>query len=171
MRLLLGAQMKDNSGEAHPVKIHKNAQFIVETANENPVGDRKTDAGENHPPTEKPTEYKWINFTQGTRGQVSATAALPENSFKVGDRVRIFWVEEYAAGNEAADANMLVISPNRFPGTYKVVGDALIRDEDGKDSAFQFVIERAKLMSEVTLTMQAEGDPSTKLLNVEVKAA
>ena len=53
----------------------------------------------------------------------------------------------------------------------KVVGDALIRDEDGKDSAFQFVIERAKLMSEVTLTMQAEGDPSTKLLNVEAKAA
>ena len=171
MRLLLGAQMKDNSGEAHPVKIHKNAQFIVETANEIPTGDGKTDVGENHLPTEKPAEYKWINFTQGTRGQVSATATLPENSFKVGDRVRIFWVEEYAAGNEAASANMLVISPNRFPGTYKVVGDALIRDEDGKDSAFQFVIERAKLMSEVTLTMQAEGDPSTNLLNVEVKAA
>lgn len=171
MRLLLGAQMKDNTGEAHPVKIHKNAQFIVETANTIPTGDGKTDVGENHLPAENPTEYKWINFTQGTRGQVSATATLPENSFKVGDRVRIFWVEEYAAGNEAAGANMLVISPNRFPGTYKVVGDALIRDEDGKDSAFQFVIERAKLMSEVTLTMQAEGDPSTKLLNVEVKAA
>ena len=171
MRLLLGAQMKDNSGEAHPVKIHKNAQFIVETANTIPTGDGKTDVGENHLPAENPTEYKWINFTQGTRGQVSATATLPENSFKVGDRVRIFWVEEYASGNEAASANMLVISPNRFPGTSKVVGDALIRDEDGKDSAFQFVIERAKLMSEVTLTMQAEGDPSTKLLNVEVKAA
>ena len=171
MRLLLGAQMKDNSGEAHPVKIHKNAQFIVETANTIPTGDGKTDVGENHLPAENPTEYKWINFTQGTRGQVSATATLPENSFKVGDRVRIFWVEEYASGNEAASANMLVISPNRFPGVYKVVGDALIRDEDGKDSAFQFVIERAKLMSEVTLTMQAEGDPSTKLLNVEVKAA
>lgn len=53
----------------------------------------------------------------------------------------------------------------------KVVGDALIRDEDGHDSAFQFVIERAKLLSEVTLTLQAEGDPSTNLLNVEVKAA
>lgn len=171
MRLLLGAQMKDNSGENHPVKVHKNAQFTVETVNEIPTGDGKTDVGENHLPAEKPTEYKWINFTQGTRGQVSATATLPDDSFKVGDRVRIFWVEEYAAGNEAAGANMLVISPNRFPGVYKVVGDALIRDEDGKDSAFQFVMERAKLMSEVTLTMQAEGDPSTKLLNVEVKAA
>ena len=163
MRLLLGAQMKDNSGETHPVKIHKNAQFIVETANTIPTGDGKTDVGENHLPAENPTEYKWINFTQGTRGQVSATATLPENSFKVGDRVRIFWVEEYASGNEAASANMLVISPNRFPGTYKVVGDALIRDEDGKDSAFQFVIERAKLMSEVTLTMQAKFPWSAKI--------
>ena len=58
---------------------------------------------------------------------------------------------------------MLVISPNRFPGVYKVVGDALIRDEDGKDSAFQFVIERAKLMSEVTLTMQAKFPWSAKI--------
>lgn len=116
MRLLLGAQMKDNSGENHPVKVHKNAQFTVETVNEIPTGDGKTDVGENHLPAEKPTEYKWINFTQGTRGQVSATATLPDDSFKVGDRVRIFWVEEYAAGNEAAGANMLVISPNRFPG-------------------------------------------------------
>lgn len=124
MRLLLGAQMKDNSGEAHPVKIHKNAQFIVETANTIPTGDGKTDVGENHLPAENPSEYKWINFTQGTRGQVSATATLPENSFKVGDRVRIFWVEEYASGNEAASANMLVISPNRFPGTltYNIQG-------------------------------------------------
>ena len=45
----------------------------------------------------------------------------------------------------------------------KVVGDALIRDEDGKDSAFQFVIERAKLMSEVTLTMQAKFPWSAKI--------
>lgn len=53
-----------------------------------------------------------------------------------------------------------------------MVGDALIRSEkDGHDYAFQFVINKAKLMSEVTLTMQAEGDPSTNLLNVEVKAA
>lgn len=171
MRLLLGAQMKDNAGTTHEVKIHKNAQFVVETANKIPVGKGTTDVGVNDLPTAKPAEYKWVNFTQGTRGQVTATQTLPENSFKVGDRVRIFWVEEYAEGNEAADANMLVISPNRFPGVYKVVGDALIRDEDGHDSAFQFVIERAKLLSEVTLTLQAEGDPSTNLLNVEVKAA
>ena len=44
----------------------------------------------------------------------------------------------------------------------RVVGDALMRSEaNGKDNAFQFVINKAKLLSEVTITMQAEGDPST----------
>ena len=47
----------------------------------------------------------------------------------------------------------------------KVVGDALIRSEaTGKDEAFQFIINKAKMLSEVTLTMQAEGDPSTNLI-------
>ncbi len=125
MRLLLGAQMKDNSGDSHPIKVHKNAQFTVETANTILTEDGKTDVGENHLPAEKPAEYKWINFTQGTRGQVTATKPLPEDSFSVGDRVRIFWVEEYADGNEAAGANMLVISPNRFPGVLTTTQDSL----------------------------------------------
>ena len=38
---------------------------------------------------------------------------------------------------------------------YKIYGDTLIRNEDGQDSPFQFVINRAKVMSEVTLTMEA----------------
>ena len=118
MRILLGAQMKSNeSATAKTVKINKSAQFTVEEANKIPIGDGKTDAGENHLPDTAPSTYKWINFTQGTRGQVDANNSLADGSFAVDDRVRIFWTEEAAAGNEAAEANMLVISPNRFPGT------------------------------------------------------
>ena len=66
-------------------------------------------------------------------------------------------------------ATELVISPDRYPGTYRVVGDALIRSEKtGNDEAFQFVINKAKLLSEVTLTMQAEGDPSTFNMTLNV---
>ena len=36
------------------------------------------------------------------------------------------------------------------------------------DEAFQFVINKAKLLSEVTLTMQAEGDPSTFSMTLNV---
>lgn len=31
----------------------------------------------------------------------------------------------------------------------------------GKDEAFQFIINKAKVSSEVTITLEAEGDPST----------
>lgn len=38
------------------------------------------------------------------------------------------------------------------------MGDALIRSEaTGKDEAFQFIINKAKMLSEVTLTMQAKS--------------
>lgn len=54
----------------------------------------------------------------------------------------------------------------------KVVGDTFMRSEKtGKDEAFQFIIGKAKVLSNTTITLQAEGDPSTNgLLNVEVKA-
>lgn len=119
MRLLLGAQMKDNLGSTKTVKIHKNAQFTVATADKIPTGKGTTDAGINDLPTTIPETYKWVNFTQGTRGQVDATNALPSGSFAVGDRVRIFWVEEASEDNEAANANQLIISPSRFPGASK----------------------------------------------------
>lgn len=51
----------------------------------------------------------------------------------------------------------------------RVVGDALIRSEkDGRDDAFQFIVNKAKLLSEVTLSMQAEGDPSTFNMTLNV---
>ena len=81
---------------------------------------------------------------------------------KQGDRLRIFWTETY---NKAADADKAVevtISPDTFPGTYRVVGDTFMRSQaTGKDEAFQFVIGKAKVQSNVTITLEAEGDPST----------
>jgi len=38
----------------------------------------------------------------------------------------------------------------------------------GKDEAFQFVIGKAKVLSEVTLTLEAEGDPSTFEMTLNV---
>ena len=123
-------------------------------------------------PKDIPADYKWINLTTGERGQVGTN--LPEgveNKTPVADpkeltRVRFFWQEEKVANGEATE---LVITPNDFPGTYRVVGDALIRSEKtGMDEAFQFVINKAKLLSEVTLTMQAEGDPSTFNMTLNV---
>lgn len=69
------------------------------------------------------------------------------------------------------DVNMMKIDVNAesFPGTYYVTGDTYARSEDsGKDEFFQFVIKKAKVQSEVTLTMEADGDPSTFSMNLRV---
>ena len=61
------------------------------------------------------------------------------------------------------------INANTFPGTYKVVGDTYARSEKtGKDEFFQFVIHKAKVLAENTITLEAEGDPSVFNLNLKV---
>ena len=61
------------------------------------------------------------------------------------------------------------INPDTFPGTYYITGDTYARSETtGNDEFFQFVIRKAKVTSEVTLTMEAEGDPSTFSMNLRV---
>lgn len=66
-------------------------------------------------------------------------------------------------------ASKIVISSDKFPGTYYVTGDTYARSEStGKDEFFQFIIPKAKMQSEVTLTMEAEGDPSTFNMNLKV---
>lgn len=53
--------------------------------------------------------------------------------------------------------------------TYRVIGDTFIRSEKtGKDEAFQFQIGKAKVSSEVTITLEAEGDPSTFSMTLNV---
>ena len=86
-----------------------------------------------------------------------------------GDHVRIFW-EEVLEGDANKDAAVEVtISPDTFPGTYRVVGDTFMRSQKtGKDEAFQFVIGKAKVTSDVTITLEAEGDPSTFEMTLNV---
>ena len=79
-----------------------------------------------------------------------------------GDHIRIFWEEVIENDTGAETAVEVTISPDTFPGTYRVVGDTFMRSQDtGKDEAFQFVINKAKVASNVTITLEAEGDPST----------
>lgn len=64
------------------------------------------------------------------------------------------------------------VDSNTFPGTYYVVGDTYARSEiTGEDEFFQFVIPKAKMTSENTITLEAEGDPSVFNLNLTVLKA
>lgn len=63
----------------------------------------------------------------------------------------------------------IVISGDSFPGTYYITGDTYARsDVTGADQFFQFIIPKAKVTSENTITLEAEGDPSVFNMNLTV---
>lgn len=188
LRIMLGAKLKESANEA--VTVHMSAEFEVVEEEGEGTGVKaktlrclKTDK-DGKVLTNPDVAVKYIDRKNGLRGQAANIAALftaevkdnegkvttPAGAFanhELGARVMLFW-EEVRSGAEGNQAVELVISPSTFPGTYKVVGDALIRNEKGEDEAFQFVIKKAKMLSEVTLTMQAEGDPSTFNMTLNV---
>lgn len=118
-----------------------------------------------------------INMTTGVRtqlvtGSIDGTkavtfkndaAGVAGTATAAGDHIRIFWETELkGAQNETETAVEVTISPSTFPGSYKIVGDTFMRSaKTGKDEPFQFIIAKAKVQSEVTITLEAEGDPST----------
>ena len=108
-------------------------------------------------------ELNTIQFKNPKAGVDSLTAPT------AGDHIRIFW-EDVVTGETADESAIEVtISPDTFPGTYRVVGDTFMRSEKtGKDEPFQFVINKAKVQSNVTITLQAEGDPSTFEMTLNV---
>ena len=72
-------------------------------------------------------------------------------------------------GDAGSDGH-IEINANSFPGTYAVVGKTFARDDSGKDHLFTFYIPKAKIQSENTLTMEAEGDPSVFNMSLRVLA-
>lgn len=70
-----------------------------------------------------------------------------------GEQVMVFY--EYKV--TAQDATQVTFNGSAFPATYKVVGDTIVRGEDGVDRKMQFVIPKAKLQSNFSLTMDAEN--------------
>jgi hypothetical protein len=84
-----------------------------------------------------------------------------------GDLVRAIYEVE-TTDNHAYE---IVVSPNRFPGTYMFIGDTVIRSTAGVDEGFQFIIPKAKIASTTTFTLEAEGDPSVFDFTINVLKA
>jgi hypothetical protein len=93
--------------------------------------------------------YSWIDTKGGERGTATAAAEGVPSEFPV----RVFYDEEVVTADAAYE---VTIDAANFPGTYKIVGDTVVRNRNGKDTPFQFVIPKAKLGSEVTFTMEAK---------------
>ena len=66
-------------------------------------------------------------------------------------------------------AQKIFVEQGVFPGMYKIVGETYIRSRDtGEDQRVQISLPLCKIKSDQTLTLQADGDPTTFNLDVEV---
>ena len=78
----------------------------------------------------------------------------PTKPIEAGDLVIISY--EY----EVTGIERVVFKTDKFPGTYKMVGDTFVRDTNGVDHPYQMVVHRAKLMPGFSVEMSGEGDPA-----------
>ena len=99
---------------------------------------------------------------------LSTMEAYPDGTPIAEGEVYLKWTRSIAYGDNSI-GNTIEISAEKFPGTYKVVGDTFVRNKaTGVDQRFQFVIPQAKMSSEQTITLQAEGEPTVFDMSLNV---
>lgn len=113
--------------------------------------------------------YTKINpkfYTNNMFGQKRDDAAVKD----LGASEKVLKGETYFCTYDLlVEGSVIEVSANSFPGTYYVTGDTFARNENsGTDEFFQFIIPRAKVTSENTITLEAEGDPSVFNMSLKV---
>ena len=198
LRFMLGGAIKAPKTATEKVIVRHTEEVVVDSSGKVPAPKDHLTGTTLYPKASYGHPIRLINLgggtnstTAGARTQIAVTevggadqtmGALNTIKFKnpaagidaltdptPGDHIRIFW-EDVVDGTTANESAVEVtISPDTFPGTYRVVGDTFMRSEKtGKDEPFQFVINKAKVQSNVTITLQAEGDPSTFEMTLNV---
>ena len=115
----------------------------------------------------------WEKDTSDTTGctikkmTASSTTGYADPSTISTQKVAVFY--KTPVDGELGSAQKIQINSDTFPGTYRVVGDTFARNRStGKDEFFQFIIHRAKMNPENTITLSADGDPSTFNMSLKV---
>ena len=184
LRFMLGGAIKKDPTALKPIVVRHTAEVVCGDGGVLPKPE--VEGVELTPTYTEGHPIKLINLTTGTRTQLATTGDAIDGTKAVnfknpklignqteasakGDHIRIFWEEVLTGTDDVESAVEVTISPDTFPGTYRVVGDTFMRSEKtGKDEPFQFVINKAKVQSNVTLTLQAEGDPTTFEMTLNV---
>lgn len=108
------------------------------------------------------TEVSGLKYYHATADQKGLTE-VTDSKYYAGEVYIATWEHPVAA------KTIITIEPNSFPGTYYVTGDTMIRSErTGKDEYFQFIIRKAKMTAEQTFSLEAEGDPTTFNMSLQV---
>ena len=158
MAIMFGnGTVTDYTGDA--AYIMKTEKFVatnttVPTANSNVYSDTSGWSAKYTAPDGKLYEKKNPKFFDA-KGATPSTLTVGETYF--------------CSFDVLVDGAIIDIGASTFPGTYYAVGDTFARSRTtGKDEEFQLIIPKAKVMSENTITMEAEGDPSVFNMNLRV---
>lgn len=80
-----------------------------------------------------------------------------------GDKVRVYYTVITADTSKT-----IKVTAENFAGTYKLIVDVVVRDEDGKDYYGQFIANRVKVEDEFSFTFSPDGDPSVLNIPMEI---
>jgi len=93
-----------------------------------------------------------------------STITVPDAALPVGSTVIVYYTWQ-----STSNAEVITIKSDKFGGFYRVIGKTFWRNEaTGLDEKVQIVIPKAKIVSNFTLTMQPDGDPSVFDFNLDV---
>lgn len=78
-------------------------------------------------------------------------------------------IRVYYTVTTASDAKKMKVSSDSFGGTFKIVGNVLVRDSfDGKDYPATITIPRGKFEDNFSMALSVDGDPAVLDLPVEM---
>lgn len=93
-----------------------------------------------------------------------STATLSFHDDNKGKRVRVYY-----KAMTGADAKTVIVTSDKFGGTFRLVVDVLIRDEATSQDFFgQFIAARAKIEDDFSFNFSPDGDPSVLDIPIEI---
>ena len=167
LAIMFGGEVKDNEGNQEVLKTVPTALITKETSGwSTTVNGTKL-----YIATNKATYFKYED-SEVVPVAESAATDLDKFDFMTFD---ILDATTEAGGSTSVMSSGLEIriDASKFGGTYYITGDTYARNyESGKDEFLQFIIPKGKVSSEdLSLTMEADGDPATFSMNVNVLRA
>jgi hypothetical protein len=112
--------------------------------------------------TKENAKFYRANITGTKREDADATDLKGTETIAKGETI-------FCTYDLEVSASVIDVSANSFPGTYYITGDTFARSNNsGDDQFFQFIIPKAKVTSENTITLEAEGDPSVFNMSLTV---
>lgn len=98
-----------------------------------------------------------------------ASATLVGTTLTVPDAANKKVIVYYTYDSDAS-AETYVITSDKFAGSYKLVGQTVVRNAaTGKDEAFQITIPNLHWSSNLNLSFSADGDPSVQEFECEIQ--